>query len=79
MGNAFIENYVQDFMLTAPPAFSLFSEQEKHIFNSFGSGKAIEQISGELNMDVDGARQCLTKLLKQLNLEYLEDFTKTIH
>ena len=79
MSDAFIENYVQDFVLTAPPAFSLFSEQEKHIFTSFKSGKTLEHISGELNMDLEKTHQCLTKLLKQLNLEYLEDFTKTIH
>ena len=79
MSDAFIENYVQDFVLTAPPAFSLFSEQEKHIFTSFKSGKTLEQISGELNMDFEKTHQCLIKLLKQLNLEYLEDFTKTIH
>lgn len=79
MGDAFIENYVQDFLLTAPPAFSLFSEQEKHIFSSFKSGKTLEHISDELNMDFEKVHQCLNKLLKQLNLEYLEDFTKTMH
>jgi DNA-binding NarL/FixJ family response regulator len=79
MSDAFIENYVHDFVSTAPPAFSLFSEQEKRIFTSFKSGKTLEQISDELNMDINKIRQCLTKLLKQLNLEYIEDFTKTIH
>ena len=76
MGDALIESYVQDFLISEPSSFSVLSPQHREVFNLFREGRDTEQIAAESQISSDEVENCLSRILQELNLDTLEELTK---
>lgn len=76
MGDAFIENYAQDLVLSEPSVFSVLSQEEQEVFHLFAEGKTTKAIAKRLKIALEIVEAHLSKILKELNLDNLEELTK---
>lgn len=75
MGDALIESYVQDFLISEPSSFSVLTEQDRRVFQFFAQGYSVEQIMGELAVSSEFIETVLNRILKELHLENIEELT----
>lgn len=76
MGDALVENYVQDFLLSDPPSFSVLSSQHRDVFNLFREGKPSEQIAEELQISFEEVEDDLSRILQELHMDTLQELTR---
>lgn len=76
MGDALIENYVQDFLLTPSPEPTILNPRRRDIFEMFREGKTSEQIAAKLQITPDEVRGHLTDIVHELGLDTLEELAE---
>ena len=76
MGDAVVEKYVREFLLTPPPVPAVLHPQRRDILDMFRDGKTCEQIAAKLQMTSDEVRGHLTDIVHELGLDTLEELVE---